>query len=343
MGLFGKENKIHESTQIIKDYEIRQMGNTKLLFDFEEDCTFKHGEKLTNLIKARLLDGYEKQTSIAPDSAEYICFELPTNMELGELADRKIFNILNYLGKFEDLKQNKYNHIGIIDRLEDERYELFNPTKEVVNYVENVLDEQIKKSDTMFSQRLKQQEFKNRIAKPASEYIESNKAIREDRKKDYFLEEQFRYKIGDRIYTDYRGIDTVDGKILNIHRLEKLEEQPQEILYSAIIQKREEYDKTELKSLQLLPSGFPVMFTLETQIEEITNGENKEQIKKLLDLVSDIPQEQLNKNEIKFIGGLDNDGRIVRTNENCSEIIKEKIEKEKERYKKERTDELERN
>lgn len=56
MDLFSiAKNKSHEATKEVTNYEIKGKKYSKLLFDFENVCTFKHGNKLTNLIKARVL------------------------------------------------------------------------------------------------------------------------------------------------------------------------------------------------------------------------------------------------------------------------------------------------
>ena len=86
MDLFNSKNRSPKSTEEIADYEIKQIGKTKLLFDFKKDCTFKHGEKLTKLIKARMIDDYEKNECIAPDTAKYICFEIPTYLSVNNLS-----------------------------------------------------------------------------------------------------------------------------------------------------------------------------------------------------------------------------------------------------------------
>ena len=307
-------------------------NNSKLLFDFKKQCTFKHGDKITNLIKARLLEEYQKGTTIAPDSAKYVCFEIPADMNLQELAENKVFKVLEQIEKFENLPNGIYKHIGIIDKLEDGKYELFKPTKEVLEYIQNIMDAEIKQSNEMFSRRLQQQEFKKRIFEPANQYIKENEAKREERKQNLYLEEQFRYKIGDRIYTDYKGIDTVEGKILKINRLDKIVQMSEKLLYSAFVEKKENEEETEFTILQELPKGFPVLFTLETSLEDILLNSDEKEIQKVLELLSDLPKESINVNKMQYIGGIDKTGNIYRNIENCSEEIKAKIKNEQEKF-----------
>ena len=143
MDLFVKMNKSHEGTKEITNYEIKEIGASKLLYDFKNDCTFKHGDIVTNLIKARILENYEKNICIAPDTAKFICFEIPTYISLEELADKKVFDILNQIGKFKYLMPNNYNNLGMIDKKQENGYKLFKPTGEVLSYTREVLDKEI--------------------------------------------------------------------------------------------------------------------------------------------------------------------------------------------------------
>ena len=334
MGLFVS-NKSHEGTKEVTNYEIKQIGTSKLLFDFNKDCTFKHGDKITNLIKARIIEEYEKNMSIAPDSAKYICFEIPTYISVEELAENKIFDTLNQIGKFDDLMKNNYNNMGLIDKKQEDNYELYNPTSEVLSYTRDVLDKQIEDKDYKLKSRIKKG-FREQLAETTKEYLKEAQKIKQERKKEIFLKEQFRYRIGKTVYTNYKGVDTVDGKIININRLGEIKQVEDETLYSAFLQKIENTEPIELKTLQGLPSGLPVLFTSQIKMEEIIKNGDKEQIKKFLDLISDIPKDRINTNEMNYIGELDKEGKIIRTDENCSKEIIDKIKDEKEKYKRER-------
>jgi len=254
-------------------------------------------------------------------------------MNLQELVENNVFKTLNQIERFENLPSGIYSHIGIIDRIQEGKYQLFNATPEVINYAQNIMDTQIKESKEMFSRRLQEQEFRKRISEPANEYIKTNQAESEERRQNLYLEEQFRYKVGDRIYTDYKGIDTVEGKILKINRLDKVDEVLEDVLYSAFIEKKENEEETEFTTLQELPKGFPVLFTLKTNLEEIINNSNEQELKTVLQLLSDLPKESINVNKMQYIGGIDKQGNIYTDMEKCSEEIKEKIKIEKEKYK----------
>ena len=142
--------------------------------------------------------------------------------------------------------------------------------------------------------------------------------------------------IKNKIYTDYRAVDLSDGKTIRIERLEQREEAPEENLYSAYIHKIESENEELLtnKRLQDKPDGFPIMFSTQTKIEEIAR-KNDDKSRKILELFSNLSREKLNLNRIEYIGSIDNDGRISRTEENCSDIIKEKIKEIKENFSKE--------
>lgn len=340
MDLFDNiNNKSRISTKEFVSYEIKSgKGISKLLFDFEDSCTFKHGDKLTNLIKARILENYQKGNTISPDNAKYICFEIPTFMSLEELIKNNIFNTLEKIGEFENLVYGEYNHIGIIYRSNNENYELYSPTEEVLQYVKENLNEQIRKSEKLFSERLKGKEFKKRISETANEYIKQKEKIKSARKNNIFLEEQYRYKIGEEIYTDYIGTDVTEGKILRINRLSKIDDGQKEKLYSAFIEKKdEEEEQEETIVIGEIPKGFPILFKLPHSLEEYIQNNDEKEITKILQLITDLPKERLNINEMIYIGEIDTQGNIHRNIDNCSEELKQKIAEKQLKYKETRS------
>lgn len=337
MDLLDNINNIPpKSTKETVNYEIKgKKGINRLLFDFEKSCTFRHGDKITNLIKARILDNYKKGSSSSPDSAKYICIEIPTSICIQQLINSSIFDTLERFGKFTNLLKSEYNHLGIIYINQDGKYELYNPTNEVLQYVEKNLNREIIQSEKLFSERIKGQEFKSRIFEPVNEYIKEKQQIINERKRNVFLEEQYRYKIGDEIYTDYIGTDITEGKILRINRLNKIEDMQEEKLYSAFIEKKDEEteDQEENMIIAKIPRGFPTLFTLPKTIEEYLKDNDIKQITKILQLITDLPKERLNVNDMIYIGGIDSKGNIHRNIEDCLDGTKQIIKVQQFKYK----------
>ena len=60
---------------------------------------------------------------------------------------------------------------------------------------------------------------------------------------------------------------------------------------------------------------------------------NEDDIQKLLQLLSDLPKDRLNVNNMQYIGGIDSLGNICRDIEKCPEEMKAKIQIEQEKYK----------
>ena len=337
MDLLDNINSIpQKSTKETVNYEIKgKRGISRLLFDFEKSCTFRHGDKITNLIKARLLDNYKKGSSNSPDSAKYICIEIPESICIEQLINSSVFDILEKFGKLKNLSDSKYNHLGIIYINKDGKYELYNPTNEVLQYVEKNLDREIIQSEKLFSKRIRNQEFKARISSPVNEYISEKQQIINEKKKNVFLEEQYRYKIGNEIYTDYIGTDITDGKILRINRLNEINCVQEEKLYSAFIEKKDEQAQEQEENIMIakIPRGFPTLFTLPKTIEEYLTDNDINQITKILQLITDLPKERLNINDMIYIGGIDRQGNIHRSLENCLEETKQIISMQQFKYK----------
>lgn len=335
MDLLDNINNIpHKSTKETLNYEIKgKKGINRLLFDFEKTCTFRHADKITKLIKARILDNYKKGSSSSPDSAKYICVEIPEFICLEQLIRSSIFDILEKFGKFTNLIDSEYNHLGIIYINQDGKYELYNPTNEVLQYVRDNLNTEITQSKKLFLQRISGSNFKTKIFEPRSEYIKNEQEIIKEENKKIFIEEQYRYKIGNEVYADYLATDITEGKILRINRLNKIHNSNNEKLYSAFIEKKDE-QLEETIMIGQTPKGFPVLFILTNTIEEYLKNDNQEEIIKILQLITDLPKDRLNVNEMLYIGGIDEQGDIYRKIETCSEEIKEKIYEEKSKYKK---------
>lgn len=327
MGLLG--NKSHKGTEELISYEIKGKTSSKLIFGFVHYCTFKHGDITTNLIKSQVYENYEQGHTITPNTAKYVCFEIPQNTSLEELAEDEVFLTLDKIGKLDGLRENSYNHIGFINKMEDGRYEIFNPTIEVLSYIDQNMNAHIGESDSLLAKRIK---FVEGISEPVTKKFEEDEKQREDRKKEPLLEEQLRYKIGNNVYTDYKGININTGGIIKLNKL-KCAYEEENHLYSAYINEEieEQEQEDEMATLEDTPQGFPILFTTEQKIEEMLKENECENILRLL---SDIEKEKLNINELRYIGGIDSEGRIYKTTENCSEQVKQKIEAEKQEYRK---------
>ena len=204
-----------------------------------------------------------------------------------------------------------------------------------MQYIKKNLDREIIKSEKLFSKRIRGQEFKARISEPVNEYIREKQQIIDERKKNVFLEEQYRYKIGDEIYTDYIGTDVTEGKILRINRLNKIDDMQEEKLYSAFIEKKDEEAEEQEENIMIaqIPKGFPTLFTLPKTIEEYLKDNDIEQIEKILQLITDLPKERLNVNDMIYIGGIDSQGNIHRNIKDCLEETKQIIKVQQYKYK----------
>ena len=238
-------------------------------------------------------------------------------------------------GKFTNLLDSQYNDLGIIYINENGEYELYSPTNEVLQYIKDNLNIEITRSQKLFSERIRGKEFKTRISEPVNQHIRKKQEIENERKKNVFLEEQYRYKIGNEIYTDYIGTDVTEGKLLRINRLNKITDTNDENLYSAFIEKKEDTEEQE-ETIMIgqTPKGFPILFSLVNTLEEYIKDNDEKQITKILQLITDLPKDRLNVNEILYIGGIDEQGNIYRKIEDCSEQMKQKINEEKNKYKK---------
>lgn len=342
MGLFSKaKENSGESTKDISIYEFKKKNDEEniALFDIEQFGTVNHGENKTKFIKARIIK-YDKQVTIMPDTADYICFEIPEDMSINDLEKYKILEALEKKQKMKNLEHDRYNHIGRVVKIDEKTFGLKSATQEVELFIKTRMNPTIQKGKEAFAQRITQnsgstkKDFKKALAEEYQKYSEQVTKKQEERKNEIELEEQFRYKIGEKIYSDYIGIDTQSGKILKVNKLNKIGKDSEETyLYSAFVEKVQE-DNQPKTMLEGVPEGFPVIFTLKEKIENIVENGDLVQIKKVLDLISKVPTEHLQKGAMTFIGGINEEGTIYRDAQSCSIDITKKINEEKQEFKK---------
>lgn len=342
MGLFSKiKDPLGESTKDISVYEFKNKNNeeTMALFDIEQFGTVNHGDNKTKFIKARIIK-YNKEATIIPDAADYICFEIPEDMSISDLEKYNIFEALEKKQKMKNLEHDRYNHIGRVVKIDAKTFGLKSATQEVELFIKTRMNPTIQKGKEAFAQRITQnsestkKDFKKALAEEYQKYSEQVVKKQEERKNEVELEEQFRYKIGEKIYSDYIGIDTQSGKILKVNKLNKIGKDLEETyLYSAFVEKVQE-DNQPKTMLEGVPAGFPVIFTLKEKMENIVAQNDINQIKTVLDLISKVPREHLQKESMTFIGGVNKEGTIYRNIENCSIDISKKIKEEKLEFKK---------
>jgi hypothetical protein len=339
MGLFGILKKdSNKSTNEFENYKLKKSNSEEnvAIFDFEQSNTIKHQHEVTKLIQARLLE-YEDDKTVTPDLAYYICFEIPFNMSLNEIKEKKVFEGLDKIDRMSNLEIGVYNHIGQIEKRKDNTFVVKDATEMVKNYVNEKMNPKIQERNDAIANRIEQasneRKFRNDLAQDFKAYSLENNKEKEIRKNIIKLEEQLRYKIGEKVYNDYEGTDTLEGKILKISKLDKIGKYEEKIyLYSAFVEKFDKIDD-EKKELQNIPFGLPVIFTSVKEIEDVVKRQNPEELKIVLDLFSKMPQENLNKNKFNYIGGIEENGAINRNYENCSNDIKLAIENEREKLK----------
>ena len=106
-------------------------------------------------------------------------------------------------------------------------------------------------------------------------------------------------------------------------------------MYSAFIEKKDEETEEQEENMMIaqIPRGFPTLFTLPKTIEEYLKDNDINKIEKILQLITDLPKERLNVNDMIYIGGIDKQGNIHRNIQDCLEETKQIVKVQQFKYK----------
>ena len=308
-----------------------------MFFNLEKINEAKHSDgTLTDVMLSRILQ-YRDGNTIMPDLADYVGFEIQHGEELTTEQIDKI--TLSYLEE----KMNNVGEIGFyVGRLvkqENDDYQMI-PSDTVEKYVMGQIAKIRAKEQEEYKEHEKKTErelfYKELDARQhIKEQEEHFNKQKEKRLENPNIKLQGRYKIDEKIYEDYNGINIAEGEnqgeILRIRKLDKVgKDGSGTYLYSAFLSNTPNEHDVEMLSHNN-PSGVPVCFELEKRFEDIIKDGDKQEIIALLAFLSDSKNFE-NSNQLNYIGKIDKNFQIAREKESDSYAIRKQIEKMKVEY-----------
>ncbi len=272
-------------------------GENKILLDgVSAPQKIKHSNgKITDLIMAKVI---KYADTIYVDEADDISFEL----DHGQTLDK---NMLQYIMWVYDMQMlgsmPKENYLGRLT-VQDGQYQLVDKSVAVQNIVNNMIAtrEQARKP------RVNLNEFSQSLKNENAKYQEEWKQEVAQRLSNPTLRWTGRSQIGDKVYSDYDGINVVNGEILRLRNVDKVgRDGSGTYLYSAYISSvPNEHDA------ELIGENYPVCFTLEKRLEDIVAGGNPVEIKAVLAMLSS-PENFKDMNSLVYAGKTDKYGRAI--------------------------------
>lgn len=330
--IFRKEPKQPEVNESKIMYSMPTAdGEEIMLFNLEKIYTIQHrNNELTDLMMARVVKQNVKDT-IYFDDAYYIGFELPQGISMDD-------EIVNAVMKQYSQGGNEY-----IGRLMSNRNGYFfgNRSESVKNILSEVIQERQKQKMKHLEQRRqekqegqqkqrKRDEFLREIDQ--REYLNRLEQERNRRKQSPTLKESILAyeRQGGKTYCNYDGVNIETGDFLRIRKVDKVgKDGSGTYLYSAYINNTP--NEHDVEVLGKTPMGFPVCFELSKRLEDIVRDGDLNEIRQVLQLLSNGRNFEDPK-QLNYIGGIDKNGQINRSAISPSSAIQATIEKMKTQF-----------
>lgn len=319
-------------------FNSREKGYTITIFGIEEQgLKAKHRNgQITKLMLAKAIKVRDEDALIV-DLADDIAFELKE----GQQPDGNVLQAVAYEYEKRNSLENKIcDYLGIVDYT-DKGYEITQKSQKVEQYVnQNVIPkilEQRKAREELLAENYakRQEQEKERERKfledlDARGYVAQMQETMKKRRENPYLRKVGQYKIDGKTYEDYDGINVETGDILRIRRLDKVgKDGSGTYLYQGYVHSTPNEDDVEFLDKALM--GTPVCFDLPKRFSDIEIANNPEEIRTILELLSNADKYS-NREGLSYIGGIDKNGKISHNAEPDSLGIANAIKRLKQEY-----------
>lgn len=266
------------------------------------------------------------------DSSDYIAFEMPVGKTITE--DMIIAAINQYeIDKNADMSENRAFYVGRV-----ENGVAGNKSLAIQKAVEKEVALKIQKSQEEArireeNRRIEEDKAREKAQKEDEIRRREREAIenreKAERIQNFGINPTGSYQYNGKRLSDYDGVDMISGDILRLRQVDKVCKDSEGIyLYSAYVDRvAHEYDVEMIGSGEA--AGQYVCFTLPQRLDDIIQSGNREQIGKVLQLLSG---ERGKNGELTYIGGIDRSGQINRFPMPDSHGISKKVEQMQQEY-----------
>ena len=315
-----------------------EKGYTITIFGIEEQglkAKHRNGE-ITKLMLAKAIKVRDGDALIV-DLADDIAFELKE----GQQPDGNVLQAVAYEYEKRNALENKIcDYLGIVDYT-DQGYEINQKSQKVEQYVTQkvvpeILEQRKVREDFLAEKYAKRQEQEKARERKFLEdldargYVAQMQETMKKRKENPYLRKVRQYKIDGKTYEDYDGINIQTGDILRIRRLDKVGKDGNgTYLYQGYVHSTPNEDNVEFLDKALM--GTPVCFDLPKRFSDIERTNNPEEIRTILELLSNA-EKYSNREGLSYIGGIDKNGKIGHNAEPDSLGIANAIKRLKQEY-----------
>lgn len=298
------------------NFKSREKEHTITIFGVKEQgLKIKHRDgQITKLMLAKAIN-VRNGDALIIDLADDIAFELKEWQQ----PDREALQAVAYEYENQKAIENEIcSYLGIVDYTEN-GYEITKKSEKIEQYVKQNISPQILQQRKareeylaeIYAQRHEQEKERERKfleELDARGYVEQMQETMRNRIENPYLRKVGQYKINGKTYEDYDGINLKTGEILRIRKLDKVGKDGNgTYLYQGYVNSTPNEDDVEfLGEAQI---GIPVCFDLSKRFSDIEKTNNPEEIKRILELLSD-SDKYGNRESLSYIGGIDKNGKL---------------------------------
>lgn len=336
------ETQIQEARKNRNEVEIDSFDNENkvILWDAHIDKILTHEDGYeTNLVIAKIIRKRDEDAYFI-DSNDYVLFEVDRKQEISEELLEKVAECYDLVKRPDSKELCTYLGLMGINK-ENQTYNIMSKLPGTEQYIRKIIEPHLEGQRRKREQSFQRQEFLDRIdeRETIDNYKEKQKEINAERLKRPYLEETKIYRSSNnKSYEDFEGININNGEILRLHQARKIgkiikENGNSSYLYSGILNSVNSITDEITINKAGIVEGFPICFELPDALDRIVEKNDEVQIKQVLRLLS-YDKNFENAKELKYIGKLTSDDVVEHVKESDNEIIRKKVQEEKQEYRK---------
>lgn len=345
---FLKRNEPKMLETGIYKFNINDDGKIIEFREVENIDTVRHSDgSINSLIQAKVYKYNENNARLIDDinyNYKYVTFEIPNKINLNDKMLKAIAE------QYEQYYSNTEEFCPFLGELSltNKGFKISDISQNVYNYVKQNLEPRLaedlrrrieeKNQKVMENEKInKQNEFLKRLdyREETDKYLKEQKDIREKRLKNPYLNKLHSFKNNGKFYSEWEGINTINGEVLKIHNLRKVGKAIEngQYLYTAIVNSTNSSNDANVINQQTGEfQGKHIGFELPKNMEKMLENADANTINNILNLLT-FGNMRGNEEDFTYIGGIRQNGELEYTDIPSAKSIENEFAKIKEEYK----------
>lgn len=322
-------------------------GNNSIMLNsikYNNQYVYQDGRK-TNIMIAQILNktDMDEEYGLFRGERDYIAFEMPEGTKVNDdVLIQKIATYYSYGQQQNMFGDTECKYIGFIDQNANNNEIRINP--QIDKYVREEISENIKNNKKREEKLRKEfieenseknisasKRYRDNLQKETMHSMNIYKKQAQDRIENFYLQQTSLNRTEDgKRTTTLEGIDLTNGDFLKIYELDKVGKDTNgTYVYTAYLEENSEKGHAQVLDRNgefHSKASIPVCFTTQKRIEDIVEGQDRQELYNVLSLLSNKDVLKENNGYLNFIGSLDEKTNIQpKGQENLSNAIRQKI------------------